>query len=54
MCDYTVSVIFVGSDYRVGLNLNYEFESAHEFFMNLNFVFSKSMNFDLILFFQNQ
>ena len=29
---------------RVGLNLNFEFESAHELLMNLNFVFSKSMN----------
>ena len=29
--------------YRVGLKLNFEFESAHELCMNLNFVFSKSM-----------
>ena len=33
---------------RVGLNLNLEFESAHEFLMNLNFVFSKSMNQNFI------
>ena len=33
---------------RVGLNLNFEFESAHEFLMNLNFVFSKSMNLNFI------
>ena len=33
---------------RVGLNLNFEFESAHEFLMNLNFVFSKSMNLNFV------
>ena len=33
---------------RVGLNLNFEFESAHELLLNLNFVFSKSMNLNLI------
>ena len=33
---------------RVGLNLNFEFESTHEFFMNLHFVFSKSMNLNLV------
>ena len=32
---------------RVGLNLNFEFESAHELLMNLNFIFSKSMNLNL-------
>ena len=32
---------------RVGLNLNFEY--AHAFFMNLNFVFSKSMNLNLNL-----
>ena len=34
---------------RVGLNLNFEFKSTHEFLMNLNlnFVFSKSMNLNL-------
>ena len=35
---------------RVGLNSNFEFESAHEFLMNLNlnFVFSKSMNLNFV------
>ena len=45
---------------RVGLNLNFEFESAHELLMNLNlnstfaksmnlnFDFSKSMNLNLV------
>ena len=32
---------------RVGLNLNFEFESAHKFLMNLNFVFSQSMYLNL-------
>ena len=31
------------------MNLNFEFKSAHKFFMNLNFVFSKSMNLNFIL-----
>ena len=34
--------------FRVGLNLNFEFESAHELLMNLNFVFSKSMNLNFV------
>ena len=33
--------------HRVGLYLNFELESAHEFFMDLNFGFSKSMNLNL-------
>ena len=35
---------------RFGLNLNFEFESAHEFFMNLNFVISKSLNLNFVFF----
>ena len=33
---------------RVGLNLNFEFESAHEFLTNWNLVFSKSMNLNFV------
>ena len=33
---------------RVGLNLNFEFESAHELLMNLKFVFSNSMNLNFV------
>ena len=33
---------------RVGLNLNFEFESAHELLMNLNSTFAKSMNLNLV------
>ena len=36
-------------DWLVGLNLNFEFETAHKFFMNLNFVSSKLINFNLNL-----
>ena len=35
---------------RVGLNLNFEFESAHELLMNLNLTFAKSMNLNLVFF----
>ena len=30
------------------MNLNFEFESAHKFLMNLNFVFSKAMNLNFV------
>ena len=33
---------------RVGLNLNFEFEFAHELLMNLTLTFIKSMNLNLI------
>ena len=36
---------------RVGLNLNFEFQSAHEILMNLNSTFAKSMNFNFNLVF---
>ena len=32
---------------RVGLHLNFEFESAHEILMNLNSAFATSMNLNL-------
>ena len=34
---------------RVGLNLNFEFELAHELLMHLNLTFAKSMNLNLNL-----
>ena len=34
---------------RVGLNFTFEFESVHEFFIKLNFVFSKSMNLNFVI-----
>ena len=40
---YFTSSSFAVSN-RVGLNLNFEFESALKLLMNLNFVFSNSMN----------
>ena len=33
---------------RVELNLNFEFESAHELWMNSNFVFSNSLNLNFV------
>ena len=33
---------------RVGLNLNFEFESSHELLMNLSLTFPKSMNLNLV------
>ena len=33
---------------RVGLNLNVEFESAHEILVNLNSTFAKSINLNLV------
>ena len=33
---------------RVRLNLNFEFQFAHELLMNLNSTFTKSMNLNLI------
>ena len=34
--------------YRVGLNLDFQFEFAQELFVNLNSTFAKSMNLNLI------
>ena len=35
------------AQFRVELNLNFEFESAHELLMNLKLTFTKSMNLSL-------
>ena len=32
------------------IGLNFDYESAHEFFRHLNFVFSKSMNLNFVFF----
>ena len=45
--NFLQSLNFLPNVIRVGLNLNFEFESAHELLMNLNLTFAKSMNLNL-------
>ena len=46
--DYTFVSTLSHVPITVGLNLNFEFESAHELLMNLNSTFAKSMNLNLV------